>query len=378
VPPAGFGEAEVPLARLEQIGGQQRVERPAAKREPERADSDVVPLEVVALLGDARVGEQFAKRLAASELPRGEPRDQIASGQRQAQRPRHGCGLGGQRDADHQRRERPQPRDQGGGRRVVGRRDDLRAGRGDGLGFPIVTHVEERARSGGLADRRRCRLRSRLGSSPLHPAEQAAKPELAEQLGEGVGIGLVPPPGLPRDLERHVGLEPDQFAAGAGRVGVGDEIFPSLGPRDALHVGQQFVERAELLQQFAGDLGADAWHPRHVVDAVAHERQEIDHLVGPDAPLRLELSRADHRVVPQVQEPHMVADQLAGILVAGGDRALPSGGDRPRGEGRQHVIGLVAGQFQAGDAHHVEEPPDERDLGHEVGGHLRPVGLVGL
>ena len=71
-------------------------------------------------------------------------------------------------------------------------------------------------------------------------------------------------------------------------------------------------------------------HALDVVDAVAHQRQHVDHLIRPHA----ELLDDARRVVPgafiaRVEDANAVADELEEILVAGDDRDLESGARAP-------------------------------------------------
>ena len=159
---------------------------------------------------------------------------------------------------------------------------------------------------------------------------------------------------------------------------MGREILFPLRPRHLVDVGEHAVECVKSLQQFASDLGADPGHAGDVVNGIPDERQKVDHLIGPDAPLGRQVGDPEHGVVSQVQQLNLVTEQLPGILVAGGDRARSSRRGDPRCQRGEDVVGLVTGELQAGNAQHVEQPTGERDLGHEVGRHLSPVGLVGL
>ena len=182
---------------------------------------------------------------------------------------------------------------------------------------------------------------------------------------------------LPRDRDRHSRVEPDQLPARAGGVGVQSEILAPLRAGDVIGMREQMVERAMGLEQFGGNLRADAGHSRHVVDRIAHERQKVDDLIRPDAPVDQQFLRTEEGVVPQVQQPHVVAQQLPRVFVGRGDDAVTTRRDGADGNGGKEVVGLEARPFEARNAHHIEQSPDERNLRHEVGGHLRAGGLVG-
>ena len=106
---------------------------------------------------------------------------------------------------------------------------------------------------------------------------------------------------------------------------------------------QQVIERPELFEEGGGEALADARHARDVVNRVAGQRQEVDDLVGPDAPFLLELGGVHEFILSQVEDPDLVADQLASILVGRDDENVISAFLGAPGEGRDHVVGLHAG-----------------------------------
>ena len=156
------------------------------------------------------------------------------------------------------------------------------------------------------------------------------------------------------------------------------EVLTPLRAGDVVGMRKEMVERVVGLEQLRGNLGADAGHPRHIVDRIAHERQKIDDLIGPDAPVSQQFLGAEVGIRSQIQQPHMVAEQLPRVFVGRGDDAVAARRDGAHGEGGQQVVGLEAGLFEIGNAHHVEQPPNQRNLRHEIGGHLRAGALVGL
>ena len=149
-----------------------------------------------------------------------------------------------------------------------------------------------------------------------------------------------------------------------------------LGPLDPLGVFQKLVERAEFLEKCRRVARADAGYSGDVVDRVAGERQVIDDLIGADPPFLLENNRVDHFLGPQIEHPDLVADQLPRILVAGDDKDVEPSLLAPAGEGRDHVVGLHHRFDQHWDPKALENPPDDRDLGNQVDGHLFAGTLV--
>ena len=136
-----------------------------------------------------------------------------------------------------------------------------------------------------------------------------------------------------------------------------------LGPLTRLGVREQVVERAEFLEERAGEARADAGHARDVVDGVAGQRQEVDDLVGADAPI---LSGARRRPSPCSCggcRSGLVADQLAGVLVGGDDEDVEPALLAAAGQGRDHVVGLHPGLHEDRHAKALEDPANHRESG---------------
>ena len=342
--------------------------------------------EVVAPLRHGGVGEQVPHG-CVPEAVRVAPQDHVPGGQRRTEGRREKRPVGPPDDADGDRPGRPQPRDRDADRRVVAGQVDFGGRRAAPVrsgsrgkrrpdARPVIVEIEERPRRRPPHRcRRRRGLRRPAGLSP-GLGEQAAEPELREEGGQPVVVGLVEAARLPGDLHRHRRVEADELAARPGGVGVRHEVLSPLRLRHLAGAGEKLVKRAEPLQQLRRRLRPDSRHARHVVHRIADEREEVHDLVGPDAPLRRELVGAQRRVGPEVQEPHAVAEQLPRVLVGGGDRTCAAGRHRPPRERGEDVVGLVARHLQARHAHDLEQPPHERDLRHEVGRHLRAGGLV--
>ncbi len=83
--------------------------------------------------------------------------------------------------------------------------------------------------------------------------------------------------------------------------GVRQQRLAPLRLLDLVRAGQQGLEVAELVDQLGRGLDADAGHARHVVDRVAGQRLDVDHLLGPDAELLHHLLRPDRPAVHRVQ-----------------------------------------------------------------------------
>ena len=133
-----------------------------------------------------------------------------------------------------------------------------------------------------------------------------------------------------------------------------------------------------MLDQLARGLGPDPRHARHIVDAVAHQRQHVadlfrrhpeflQHLRPPDAPV---VHRVEH------VDPGILVDQLHQILVGADDRHPPAGR-----LGRGHVagndvVGLQPRFLDAGNGEGAGGDADQRELRDQVFGRRWPVRLV--
>jgi len=185
--------------------------------------------------------------------------------------------------------------------------------------------------------------------------DQRSELELGEQLGEPRDVRRADP--QPVEVERHRHVAPD-----------GHEL-----PRQPRQIGvlphrlsrpfQDRIEVAERFEQLERGLLPHTLHPRHVVRAVAHERQVVHHPLGRHSqalarvglvhPVLFDGCRA---AATRVQERDARPDQLVEVLVARYDHDLQS--TRRRGERADHIVGFVA---LHADQRHVERFEDLLD-----------------
>ncbi len=176
--------------------------------------------------------------------------------------------------------------------------------------------------------------------------------------------------------QRHVVLQPDQFARNARLVGIVDDRLPAFLLLDLAGAGKQRVEVAELFEKLRGGLLADARHARHVVDGIAHHRLQVDHLFGRHAPFLDDFGNADLTVLHRVVHRDCLADELHQILVGGDDGRV---GARLAGLpriGGDDVVGLETLHLDAGQAERAGGFPDQPELRNEVFRRRRAVRLV--
>jgi len=118
-------------------------------------------------------------------------------------------------------------------------------------------------------------------------------------------------------------------------------------------------------------------HAGHVVHGVAHQRQQVDDLVGAHAELVHHGSVRIHAAAGHgVDQLNARADQLGEVLVAGGDgdgHPVAVALQRQRAD---HIVGFHARNAQDGQAQRLDDLAHRLDLRAQVVGHRRPIGLV--
>ena len=87
-----------------------------------------------------------------------------------------------------------------------------------------------------------------------------------------------------RAVQREVGLDGDQRAVERQARQRGAQVLADLAG-DLARTRDHLIERAVLAEPLRRGLGSAFVHAGHVVDAVAHQREEIDDLVRPHAEL---------------------------------------------------------------------------------------------
>ncbi len=173
----------------------------------------------------------------------------------------------------------------------------------------------------------------------------------------------------------HVVLQRDQLARDARLVGIVDDRLAPLLLLDLGGALEQRVQRAELFQKLRGGLGADAGHARHVVDRIAGQRLQVDHLFRRHAPFLDDFGNADLAILHGVVHAHRRADQLHKVLVGGNDRGVAAGLAGQPAIGGDQVVGLETFHLDAGQAEGAGGMPDQPELRDQV---FRRGGAVGL
>ena len=186
--------------------------------------------------------------------------------------------------------------------------------------------------------------RALFGPSLATRSTNERKPNSANSSASASLVDAADAAGVPIGRDRHLGIEPHELARKQCLLAAFEEFLALC----AGHLGgvlEQVVERAVGFEQLLGRLGADAGDAGHVVDLVAHERLEVDDLVGPDAPVVAKRGRVEDLILADVEDGHAIGDELPAVLVARDDEAVGAAfvadpGDawparrRPRNPGR--------------------------------------------
>ena len=131
---------------------------------------------------------------------------------------------------------------------------------------------------------------------------------------------------------------------------MGHQALAALRLLDQVAGGQQAFEIAIFENKLGAGLEADAGDARNIVDRIAGQRLDIDHLVRGNAEFLDDLGFADLAVLHGVEERDAVADELHQVLVRGHDPDLGAGGTGKAGIGGDEIVGLEALLLDAGTA----------------------------
>lgn len=177
-------------------------------------------------------------------------------------------------------------------------------------------------------------------------------------------------------LERQVGADGHQLAVQRQALQRGAQVLADLalhGRRGRHHPVQVLV----LGQPLGSGLRPALLHARHVVDRVAHQRQQVDDLIGAHAELvhhrRVGIHAAAGHGIDQLDTR---AHQLGEVLVAGGDGHLQVLRQALQRKRADHIVGFHAGDAQDADAQRFDDAAHRLDLAAQLIGHRRAVGLV--
>jgi hypothetical protein len=178
-----------------------------------------------------------------------------------------------------------------------------------------------------------------------------------------------------RHRQRQVGDHGDQPAAEGQEIEVLAQVLADLAA-DLVGIGDQVVEGAVFGEPLDGGLGAALLDAGHVVHGVADEGQVIDDEIRRHAELGGHAGLVEDFLAHRVHPAHAGLDELGQILVAGRNHHLPAGRDGLAGERADHVVGLDTVFHQQRPAFGLHGFVQRLDLGAQVVGHRRALGLV--
>ena len=202
------------------------------------------------------------------------------------------------------------------------------------------------------------------------------KSELDEQFLHGGSIEAADAAVRPVDGDRRMLVEPDQLAAEQRLFASFQQVLLAFGAAHFAGMIEYGFERAVLLQQLARNLRPDQRHARHVVNGIADQRLEVDHLVGTYAPVGFQGRGVVDLIFPHVVNLDAVGNQLPAIFIRRDQVTLASkfvGGARQRGE---NVVRFVAGQFQQRNPERLHRAANARVLRNQLVRHLGAMYLV--
>ena len=145
---------------------------------------------------------------------------------------------------------------------------------------------------------------------------------------------------------------------------------------DLIGVFDERVERTVGLQPFGCGLRPHLVDARHIVDAVADQRQVVDDSLGRHSELGRHARHIECFAAHRVDQRRALVDQLCQVLVAGRDHGPQAMVRRLPCERPDHVVGLDAFDLDDGPAHGVHCRMDRLDLRDQIVRHGGPIGLV--
>ena len=204
-----------------------------------------------------------------------------------------------------------------------------------------------------------------------HPLE----PKVLIQFVKLRNIALFVVDGVEVKRQRHITFHRHQHAACRQPF----ERLAQILTNHAFDVGRirhHAIERAIFRNPFRRCFRADFFHPRHVVNGVAHQRQIIDDAVRWHAEFLGDADDAQFFVGHGVVPKHAVFDQLREVFVAGGNDRIHATHHRVLGERADDIVGFHASHFDAGPAERLGDFADMADLMRQIFRHLFAVGFV--
>ena len=141
-----------------------------------------------------------------------------------------------------------------------------------------------------------------------------------------------------------------------------NQIIAHFGRLHGRCSGQDAFEVTKFLNKLCRRLWPDAGDARHIVDAIAHQRQHIANPFGLDTKFFVYFLSADAFVFHRIEHVDGWFDQLHQVLVAADDGYMPAGGARGPRIACDHVIGLDIILFHQRQRKRARRIPDHGEL----------------
>ncbi len=170
---------------------------------------------------------------------------------------------------------------------------------------------------------------------------------------------------------RPPGIVPSALEAGGQMLRAADRQRA-----DRVQVGVDRLQILETREQGGRRHLAHALHAGDVVARIAHQGQEVAHLLGTDPHPLGKILGAPLLSPRQVVLTDPGSEELTEILVTGDEKDLAAAAALVPAEGRQQVVGLEARLAEGGQTHLFAQRPAEVELGNEILGRGCTVGLV--
>jgi len=176
--------------------------------------------------------------------------------------------------------------------------------------------------------------------------EDGAELQLGKQLARQLAVGVLETKGVEVELERQIGAQGGELLGQERHVGVRFELFAVLHLGDLGGVLDGGLDGAVLLQDHLRALGANALDSRNVIDAVAHQRQQVGNALRRHPVLVLHAGAVVRDAALALGEHgDAIVDELQQVLVLGDDDHLDAGSLRLARQGADGVVGLVPGNL---------------------------------
>ena len=200
--------------------------------------------------------------------------------------------------------------------------------------------------------------------------------ELGEERAEALLVRAAVAELVEVELDGHVLVEGDELLREVGLVLPLRQVPLERLLRDVVEVRVEVVQVLVVRQQLRGGLGPHRLDPRHVVGAVADQREIVPQPLGRHAHLLDGLLAPEDLVAHGIEHDDTVLHQLEQVLVRADDDHAQPRVTGPTDHGRDEVIGLVGVVDETRNRVGLDDVLEPVDLLAQVLGRRRAGGLV--